>query len=170
MGNRPGMKVGDAEHTVQGDMLNVGDKAPDFTLIGTDMTGKTLADFAGKVKILSVVPSLETSVCSNQAKRFEMEAESLGDAVAVLTISADLPFTMKRWGDEMGVERQALLSTHRDMKFSDDYGTHVIDWRVNQRVVFVLDKDNVVQLAQYMPAMGDEVDFDAAVAKAKELV
>jgi thiol peroxidase len=170
MGNRPGMKVGGKEHTIRGDMLKVGDKAPDFELDATDFSSKTLKDYAGKVKILSVVPSLETSVCSAQAKRFEQEAEALGDDVVILTISADLPFTMKRWGEEMGVEEQELLSTHRDMQFSDTYGVHDVEWRINQRSVFVLDQNNVVQYAEYMSVMGDEVDFDAAVKKARELI
>ncbi|MBN1681048.1 MAG: thiol peroxidase [Anaerolineae bacterium] len=170
MSNRLGMKVGDAEHHIQGDMLAVGSKAPDFKLIATDMTARTLADYAGKVKILSVIPSLDTGPCTAQTRRFEEAGENLGDGVVILTISADLPFAQKRWGEEMGIENTETLSTHRDMKFSDDYGVHDTEWRINQRSVFVLDKNNVVRHAEYIPVIGDEVDFDAALAKARELI
>lgn len=111
MGKRPGMKVGDQEHTIRGEMLQVGDRAPNFTLIARDLSEKTLDDYAGKVKILSVVPSLDTSVCSEQAKRFEREAMALDGHVVILTISSDMPFTQKRWGEEMGIEKTDLLST-----------------------------------------------------------
>lgn len=170
MADRPGMKVGDAEHPIQGDMLKVGDPAPDFMLHATDWSTKSLADYQGKVKILSVVPSLDTSVCSAQGKRFEQEINSLGEGIVVLTISSDLPFAQRRWGEEMGIENSQLLSTHSDMKFSDDYGVHDTLWRINQRAVFVLDQNNVVQHAEYVYVIGDEVNFDVALAKARELL
>lgn len=167
---RPGMMVGPVEHTVQNDMLNVGDKAPDFTLATTGWQAKSLADFDGKVKILSVVPSVDTSVCSAQTHRFNNEAAQLGEDIVVLTISADLPPALKRYCANEGIERTETLSTYKDMKFADDYGVHDIDWRVCQRAVFVLDKDNVIRHAEYVPVIGDEVDFEAALNKARELV
>lgn len=171
MANRPGMMVGDNEHTVQNDMLEVGSKAPDFTLLATNLSPRTLADYDGKVKILSVVPSVDTSVCSAQTQRFNKEAAELGDAnIAVLTISADLPFALKRYCGNEGIKNTETLSTYKDMKFADDYGVHDLDWRVCQRAVFVLDKDNVIQFAEYVPVIGDEVNFEAALEKAKSLV
>ena len=171
MTNRPGMKVGDVEHPIQGDMLTVGSEAPDFVLVANDMQStKSLADYAGKVKILSVVPSLETSVCSAQTRRFNEAAAGLGDDVVILTISADLPFAQKRWCGAEGLDQAVTLSTHRDMKFSDDYGVHDTAWRMNQRAVFVLDRDDVIQHTEYMSVMGNEVDFEAALAKARELL
>lgn len=170
MANRPGMKVGDVEHPVQGAMLTVGSKAPDFVLVANDLAEKTLADYAGKVKILSVVPSLDTGVCATQTRRFNEEAAGLGDNVVILTVSADLPFAQKRWCGAEGIEQVETLSTHRDMKFSDDYGVHDTAWRLNQRSVFVLDKNDVVQHTEYMAVIGDEVNYDAALAKARELL
>ncbi len=167
---RPGMMVGENEHTVQNDMLEVGAVAPDFSLVGTDFSQKSLDNYAGKVKILSVIPSIDTGVCSAQTRRFNEEASALGDAVAVITVSADLPFALKRYCGNEGIENTETLSTYRDMKFADDYGVHDVDWRVCQRSVFVLDEDNVVQHVEYVPVIGNEVNFDAALNKAKELL
>ncbi|PJF20935.1 MAG: thiol peroxidase [Phototrophicales bacterium] len=164
------MKVGESEHTVQYDMLKVGDKAPDFKLVANDLSIKSLADFDGKVKIISVIPSIDTGVCSAQTRRFNQEAAQLGDDIVVLTVSADMPFALKRYCGNEGVENTITLTTYRDMKFADDYGVHDIDWRVCQRAVFVVDKNNVIQHVEYVPVIGNEVDFEAALSKAKELV
>jgi thiol peroxidase len=170
MADRPGMKVGDNEHHIQYDMLAVGAKAPDFTLVANNFATKTLSDYDGKVKVLSIIPSINTGVCAAQTRRFNEEAAALGDGVAVLTISADLPYALRTYCGNEGVENTETLSTYRDMKFADDYGVHDTDWRICQRAVFVLDKDNVVQHTEYMSVMGNEVNFDAAVAKAKSLL
>jgi len=167
---RPGMKVGDAEHTIQNDMLEVGTKAPDFKLIANDLSEKTLADYDGKVKVISVIPSIDTSVCSAQTHRFNEEAAKLGENIAVLTVSADMPFALKRYCGNEGIENTDTLTTYRDMKFADDYGVHDVDWRVCQRAVFVLDKDNTVQYAEYVPVIGNEVDFVTALSKAQNLI
>jgi thiol peroxidase len=164
------MMVGPNEHTVQGEMLEVGDEAPDFTLIDTGLQERTLADYGDKVKILSVIPSIDTSVCSEQTRRFNAEAAELGDEIAVLTISADLPFALKRYCGNEGIDNTDTLSTHRDMQFADDYGVHDVEWRVCQRALFVLDQDNVIQYAEYVPVIGDEVDFEAGLQAAKDLV
>ncbi len=167
---RPGMMVGPNEHTVQNDMLQVGSKAPDFVLRANDFSERTLGDYDGKVKILSVIPSINTGVCSAQTRRFNEEAASLGDNIIVLTISADMPFALRTFCSNEGIEKTETLSTYRDMKFADDYGVHDIEWRLCQRAVFVLDSDNTIQHTEYMAVMGNEVNFDAALAKAKELV
>ncbi|HRL13812.1 MAG TPA: thiol peroxidase [Aggregatilineales bacterium] len=163
------MKVGNVEHTIQGEMLNVGEQAPDFVVFATDFSQRSLKDYEGKVKVLSIIPSIDTGVCSAQTRRFNQEAASL-ENIAVLTISADMPFTLRRYCNNEGIENTDTLSTYRDMKFATDYGVHDVDWRMCQRAVFVLDKDNVVQYTEYVPVMGQEVNFDAALARAKELV
>ena len=170
MAGRPGMMVGGVEHPVRGEMLRVGSKAPDFALVANDWSIKALADYGNKIKILSIVPSLETSVCAAQTRRFNQEAASLGDEVVILTISADLPFTQKRWCGAEGIDRVETLSSHKDMKFSDDYGVHDTAWRINQRSVFVLDRDNIIRHAEYVPVMGNEVNFEAALATVRELL
>lgn len=165
---RKGMMVGDDEHNIQNEMLRVGAAAPDFSLIANDLSSKSLADYAGKVKVISVIPSIDTGVCSDQTRRFNEEAAALADAV-VLTVSADMPFALGRFCGSEGIENTETLSTHRDMAFADDYGVHDTDWRICQRAVFVLDRDNIVRHAEYVPIIGDEVDFEAALAKAKGL-
>lgn len=166
---RPGMMVGSTEHHVQNEMLEVGQAAPDFVLLANDQSKRSLADYAGKVKILSCIPSIDTSVCSAQTRRFNQEAASL-ENIAILTISADLPFALRRYCNNEGIQNTETLSTYRDMKFADDYGVHDTDWRVCQRAVFVVDKDNVIQHVEYVSVIGQEVDFAAALEKAKSLV
>ena len=165
---RSGMKVGNNEHTIQNDMLKVGAKAPDFTLIANDLSSRTLADYDGKVKVISCIPSIDTGVCAAQTRRFNEEAAKFTDTI-VLTVSADAPFALKRFCGNEGIDNTETLSTVRDMKFADDYGVHDVDWRVTQRAVFVIDKDNVVQHAEYVPVIGEEVNFIAALAKAQDL-
>ena len=165
---RKGLMVGDSEHHVQNEMLTVGAAAPDFSLIANDLSSKSLADYAGKVKVISVIPSIDTGVCADQTRRFNAEAAGLDNTV-VLTVSADMPFALGRFCGSEGIDNTETLSTQRDMQFADDYGVHDTDWRICQRAVFVLDRDNVVQHAEYVPIIGDEVDYDAALAKAKEL-
>lgn len=158
-----GVTLGGKPQTVRGAMLNVGDQAPDFELIANNFSVKSLADYEGKVKLLSMVPSLDTGLCGAQTRRFNEEASDLGDDVVVLTISADLPFAQKRWFGNAGVDHVETLSTHKDMKFSDDYGVHHLESRTNQRAIFVLDRDNTLRYAEYVPEIGQPVDFDKAL-------
>ncbi|NWF70718.1 MAG: thiol peroxidase [Chloroflexi bacterium] len=164
------MKVGDREHPVQNAMLEVGQPAPDWTLIANNNGTVKAADYAGKIKILSIVPSLDTRVCAAQTRRFNEEASKLNDQIVVLTISADLPFAQRRWCGAEGIERVVTLSCHRDMQFADDYGVHDTEWRICQRAVFVVDADNIVRHAEYVYNMGSEPDYIAALAAAQKLV
>ena len=165
---RKGMMVGDSEHKIQNAMLEVGAKAPDFTLIANDLSEKSLSDYAGKVKVISVIPSIDTGVCSAQTRRFNEAAAGLDDTV-VLTVSADMPFALGRFCGSEGIDGTETLSTHRDMKFADDYGVHDTDWRICQRAVFVLDRDNIVRHAEYVAVIGNEVDYASALVKARGL-
>ncbi len=165
---RKGMMVGDNEHPVQNEMLATGSPAPDFTLIATDLSSRSLADYAGKVKVISVIPSIDTGVCAAQTRRFNEEAAGLNDTV-VLTVSADMPFALGRFCGAEGIENTETLTTQRDMQFADDYGVHDTEWRICQRAVFVLDRDNLLRHAEYVPVIGDEVDYQAALAAARSL-
>ena len=169
MSARPGMAIGSREFPVVGDMLTVGVQAPDFKLTANNWSSKSLSDYTGKVKILSIVPSLDTSVCSAQTRRFNQEASSFGQDVVVLTVSADLPYAQSRWCGAEGIERVVTLSDHKDMNFSTAYGVHVADLRICQRAAFVVDQNNVVQYAEYVPMIGNEVNFAAVLSKAKAL-
>lgn len=167
---RAGMRIGEVEHPVRGDMLAVGAAAPDFSLTANNWAMKTLADYDGKVKIISVVPSLDTRVCSAQTHYFNKAASELSEDIVILTVSADLPYAQRRWCGAEGVERVVTLSDHKDMNFSDAYGVHVYDLRICQRACFVLDKNNVVQYAEYVSVIGNEISFDAVLAAARGLV
>ncbi len=165
---RKGMMVGDNEHPIQNEMLAVGSAAPDFSLVANDLSIRSLADYAGKVKVISVIPSIDTGVCAMQTRRFNEEASGLNKTV-VLTVSADMPFALGRFCGAEGIENTETLTTQRDMQFADDYGVHDTEWRICQRAVFVLDRDNVLRHAEYVPVIGDEVDYDAALAAARSL-
>ncbi len=169
MGNRDGMAIGTHEFAVVDDMLTVGDTAPDFRLTANNWSAKSLADYTGKVKILSIVPSLDTSVCSAQTHRFNREASALGENIVVLTVSADLPYAQSRWCGAEGVDRVVTLSDHKDMNFSTAYGVHVADLRICQRAAFVVDQNDIVQYAEYVHNIGDEINFDSVLARAKSL-
>lgn len=170
MSDRSGMMIGPTEHPVEGAMLKVGDHAPDFSLTANDWTMKTLGDYQGKVKILSIVPSLDTRVCSAQTRRFNEEAAAFGDDVVVLTVSADLPYAQRRWCGAEGIERVVTLSDHKDMSFSTAYGVNVTDLRICQRACFVVDQNDVVQYVDYVPVIGNEIDFIGALSKVQNLI
>ncbi len=167
---RPGMKVGETEHHVQYDMLKPGDKAPDFVLLANNRTKRTLADFAGKVLVISTIPSIDTSVCSAQTRRFNAEAANLSADIAIITVSADTTFALRRYCGAEGIDRHETLSCYMDMKFADDYGVHDTDWRSCQRAVFVVDREGIIRYAEYVPVIGQEVDFAGALAAANQLL
>jgi len=160
--------IGPLKHTVRGRMLQAGDDAPDFKLTANNWRTKTLSDYDGKVKIFSMVPSLDTSVCSAQTRRFNQEAANLSDDVVILTVSADLPYAQARWCGAEGIEAVETLSSHQDMSFADDYGVHDIDIRITQRAVVVVDKDNKVVYSEYITPIGNEVNFEAALDAARQ--
>lgn len=170
MSDRRDWQADGEEHSVQGPMLEVGSPAPDFTLIANDLSLRMLADYAGMVKIISVIPSIDTSVCSQQTTRFNQEATRLSDDVVILTVSADLPYALDRYCGAEGIENTETLSTYRDMKFADDYGVHDVEWRLCQRAVFVIDRDDVIRYVEYIVKWGDEVDYESALQSARALV
>ncbi len=155
--------------TLLGDALKVGDKAPAFTLKAIDMADKTLADFAGKVKILSVVPSLDTPVCDTETRRFNEEAGKLGGNVVVLTVSVDLPMAQKRWCGAAGVNNVVCLSDFKDHSFGKAYGVRIKEIGLLARQVMVIDKNDVIQYVQLVPEVAQEPDYAAALAAAKKL-
>ena len=158
--------------TVIGDKLKVGDKAPDFE-VATDLFSLetvSLADSAGKVRLISVVPSLDTSTCDLQTRRFNEEISQYGDNVIGYTISVDLPPAQKRWCGNAGVERIQTLSDYRSMSFGNAYGTHIKEVRVEQRAVFIVDADDTIRYVEYVPEISQHPDYEAALAALKEVV
>jgi thiol peroxidase len=156
--------------TLVGEELQVGQKAPDFELTGTDMAPKRLDDFAGKVKILEVVPSLDTSVCDQETRTFNEKAASLGDDIAILTISMDLPMAQNRWCGAAGVDRVTCLSDYKDHRFGYDYGLRIKELGLLARTVIVVDQNNVIRYMELVSEIAEEPDYAAALKAAQDLV
>lgn len=153
--------------TLVGPALAVGDSAPDFAVTANDLSEFTLSDSGGKVRIIGVVPSLDTPVCDQQTRRFNEEASGLGDGVAILTISADLPFAQARFCGAAGIDRVQTLSDHRDVSFGTAYGVLIKELRLLSRAIFVVDREGVIRHAEYVPEMTDHPAYDAALDAAK---
>ncbi|MDR1651907.1 MAG: thiol peroxidase [Synergistaceae bacterium] len=149
--------------TLSGRTPNVGDKAPDFRVLDTKLSVKSLADFAGKVKLISVTPSLDTPVCDLQIHWFESDASGLSQDVVILNISADLPFAIKRFCAAADIERVEVLSDHREVSFGEAYGVLIQELRLLARSLFVIDKDNVVRYVQIVSEQTNEPDYDDAI-------
>lgn len=157
---------------VMGDELKVGQKAPSFTLVGQDLSNVSLGDTSGRVRIISTVPSLDTPVCATETRRWQEEADKLGDKVEIITVSMDLPFAQKRWCGEAGVSHR-ILSSYNDESFGESWGVLIKApplRRVLQRAVFVLDKDDTVRYAEYCSEIAEQPKFEQALAEAGKLV
>ncbi|MBI4753904.1 MAG: thiol peroxidase [Betaproteobacteria bacterium] len=147
----------------------VGDAAPAFSLVGPDLLDRTLASFAGKRKVLNIVPSLDTPVCQASTRRFNETAGSLPNTV-VLVISADLPFASKRFCEAEGLNNVLTLSTMRGREFMNDYGVEIVDGPlagITGRAVVVLDEGDRVAYTELVPEIKQEPDYDAALAVLK---
>ncbi|HCZ7516101.1 TPA: thiol peroxidase [Staphylococcus aureus] len=152
---------------LKGQLINEGDFVPDFTVLDNDLNQVTLADYAGKKKLISVVPSIDTGVCDQQTRKFNSEASK--EEGIVLTISADLPFAQKRWCASAGLDNVITLSDHRDLSFGENYGVVMEELRLLARAVFVLDADNKVVYKEIVSEGTDFPDFDAALAAYKNI-
>lgn len=157
--------------TVLGRQLRVGERAPDFELDMLDpesgaVVRQTLADTAGRVRLLNVINSLDTPVCAIETRRFESARAELPDDIVVLTISMDLPYAQARWNAEAGVTHRAL-SAHRSEAFGRAYGTQIVEWRLLQRAVFVVGRDDRLVHVEYVADQAAEPDYDAALAAAR---
>ena len=158
------------EFTLIGDELKVGDKAPDFSVLSSDMSAVTLDSYKGKVKVICAVPSLDTPTCDTEIRRFNQEAAGLDDNIAVLTISVDLPFAQGRWCGDAGVENVTALSDHRDTSFGEAYGALIKELRLLTRAVFVVDADNIIRHVEYVMEISGEPDYDTALNAARAAV
>ncbi|MGN8087707.1 thiol peroxidase [Ralstonia sp. 22086] len=154
---------------VGGQFPTAGSKAPAFTLVGADLKDVSLADFAGKRKVLNIVPSLDTPVCATSTRKFNEAAAKLDNTV-VLSISADLPFAAGRFCTTEGIANVKPLSTFRDKGFKQAYGVDITSGPlagVTARAVVVLDANDNVLYSQLVPEIKDEPNYDAALAALK---
>ncbi|MEW8974203.1 MAG: thiol peroxidase [Tissierellaceae bacterium] len=161
--------MGGEPMTLVGKEIKVGDKAPDFTALKTDLTPYSLKDAEDKIKIISVVPSLDTGVCELQTIRFNEMASELGDIV-ILTISVDLPFAQSRFCGAKGIDKVITLSDHRDLDFGMKYGFVLEELRLLSRGIVILDRDNTVKHVEYVKEVTNHPDYDKALEEVKKLL
>ncbi|PLT27830.1 thiol peroxidase [Peribacillus deserti] len=152
--------------TLLGNEVKVGDKAPNFTVLANDLSEVTLEDTKGSVRLISVVPSLDTGVCDAQTRRFNEEASKLGN-VNILTVSVDLPFAQKRWCGANGIENVQTLSDHRDLSFGEAYGVAIQELRLLARAVFVINSSDEVTYVEYVSEATNHPDYEAAIEAVK---
>lgn len=157
--------------TLTGSEVKVGQKAPDAVLVANDLSTVKLSTWTrGKVGIITAVPSLDTSVCDVETRRFNVEAGNLGEAVVVLAVSMDLPFAQARWCGAAGVKNVRTLSDHRDAAFGKAYGVLIQDLRLLARAVFVVDKEGVVRYVELVKEVASEPNYAAALDAARKLL
>ncbi|MDK2817848.1 MAG: thiol peroxidase [Spirochaetota bacterium] len=154
--------------TVPGTQLQVGDKAPNFSVTKNDLSSISLSDLSG-VKLLSIAPSLDTGVCQIQTKKFNKEVTSL-NGVSLMTISLDLPFAQARWCGTEGLENSLTVSDYQNRDFGTKYALLIEELKLLTRAVLVLDKDNNVKYVEYLKEITDEPNYAAAVAAVKSLI
>ncbi|MDX8359287.1 MULTISPECIES: thiol peroxidase [Bacillaceae] len=152
--------------TLLGNEVKVGDKAPDYTVLANDLSPVTLANSKGSVRLISVVPSVDTGVCDAQTRRFNEEVASL-DNVQVLTVSVDLPFAQKRWCGASGIDNVVTLSDHRDLSFGEAYGVVIKELRLLARAVFVIDSNDNITYVEYVSEGTNHPNYEAAIEAVK---
>lgn len=155
--------------TLIGNEVKVGDQAPEFTVLANDLSPVSLKDSEGKIRLFSVVPSLDTGVCDAQTRRFNEEAANLGNDVVIYTVSVDLPFAQKRWCGAAGIDAVQTVSDHRDLSFGEAYGVYIKELRLLARAVFVVDATGKVTYVEYVSEATDHPNYEAAIAAVKAL-
>lgn len=155
--------------TLAGSEIKKGMKAPDFYGLNSKLEPVKLTDFEGKVRIISVFPSIDTPVCAAQTRRFNVEAANLGD-VQILTLSCDLPFALGRFCAAEGIDKEITLSDHKELDFGLKYGFAIDELRLLSRGVVVVDKEGTVKYVEYVKEITGEPDYDSAIKAAKELI
>lgn len=156
--------------TLLGPDVKEGDRAPDFQVVDNALQPVTLADSKGKIRLVTVVPSLDTPVCDTMTRTFNEKAAELPAEVAVYTISLDLPFAQKRWCGNAGIDKVQTLSDYQERSFGLNYGMLIKELKLLARAVFVIDSDDRIAYRQIIPEVTDEPDYQAALAAARKLL
>lgn len=156
--------------TMIGPELKVGDRAPEFQVVGQDLSQATLASSKGKTRLFSVVPSLDTPVCDAQTKRFNEEASKLPQDVVVYTVSMDLPFAQKRWCGAANATKVVTVSDHRDASFGQGFGVLIKELRLLSRAIFVVGPDDRIKYVEYVKEMTTHPNYDKALDALKAAV
>ncbi len=162
-------KIGDNFVTLLGDEVQVGQAAPEFTSVVSGWAQvNPIQESKGKVIVLSAVPSLDTDVCDRETRRFNEEAAKLGEDIVIYTISTDFPMAQKRWCGAAGVDKVKVVSDVVDADFGVKYGILIKERRYLRRSVFIVGRDGKLTYVNYLPALGDEPDYDEVIAEAKK--
>jgi thioredoxin-dependent peroxiredoxin len=155
--------------TLIGPEITVGSKAPEFKVLDKDLNEVKSSDFSGKVRIISVTPSLDTPVCDIQVNKFNHEAAQLGDNVAVINMSMDLPFALARFCAAAGIDKVKTLSDHREASFGTAYGVLIKELRLLARSIFIIDRNDIVRYVEIVPEMTEHPNYDKVISMAKNL-
>ncbi len=156
--------------TLLGNEIKVGDKAPDFTALKTDMSSVKLSDFAGKNVIIAAFPSIDTGICALQTTKFNQEITKFNkDDFQLLTVSVDLPFALGRFCGDNGIENALTISDHRDLDFGTKFGFTIAELRLLARGTVIVDKEGIVKFVEYTPEIGNEPNYDKALEILKSL-
>ena len=156
--------------TLVGPRLHPGDRVPEFTVLDRSFQPVGLQDTPAKVRIFSVVPSLDTPVCDLQGKRFNREAGAFGDAVAVYTVSADTPFAQSRWCGAADAQNMTVLSDLYDRSFGDGFGVHIEEMGLLARSVFVVDREGTLRHVEYVAEFTNLPDYERALEAVRDLL
>lgn len=156
--------------TLLGSEVKVGDTAPDFRVVDNGLQPVTLATAAGKIRLIAVVPSLDTPVCDTMTRQFNQDAANLPDSVVVYTISVDLPFAQKRWCGNAGIDKVQTLSDYQDRSFGLNYGLLLKNLKLLARAVYVIDQNDKVVYVELVPEVTAEPNYTAALEAVKNLL
>ena len=156
--------------TLLGQPVKAGDAAPDFRVVDNGLQPVTLASGAGKIRLITVVPSLDTPVCDSMTRRFNQEVFKFPATAEIYTISLDLPFAQKRWCGNAGIERVKTLSDYQDRTFVLNYGLLIKELKLAARAVLVIDAKDRISYLELVPEVTAEPDYAAALAAVKALL
>uniref|UniRef100_A0A486XQI1 Thiol peroxidase, Tpx-type n=1 Tax=Rheinheimera sp. BAL341 TaxID=1708203 RepID=A0A486XQI1_9GAMM len=164
------VKAGNQQVILLGQKLNLGQAAPDFKVVDANFKKVTLADFNGKTVMISVVPSIDTGICSLQTKRFNSEVANLTDEVVLLTISTDLPFAQKRYCQQEQIDQMPVLSDAVWRDFGSSYGLLIKDMGLLARSVLIINRNGRLAYQQLVDELAKEPDYDAALTALQQIV
>jgi thiol peroxidase len=162
---------GGNEVTLKGSQIKVGDEGIDYIAVNKDLSPYNFFENTGnQVKVISVAPSLDTSVCAFQAEEFNKKIEDLKDDVALVTITVDLPFAQKRFCSSHDTENGVVVSDYKDLDFGKKYGFVIDEFRLLARGVIIIDGDNTVKYVEFVPEVTDHINYEKAMKAVEDLV
>ncbi|MCX7831009.1 MAG: thiol peroxidase [Acidobacteria bacterium] len=156
--------------TLLGKEINVGEKAPNFSVVDETLKDFSLKDFAGKIKLISVTPSLDTPVCDLQARSFENRATNFSDDVVFLNISVDLPFAIARFCKSNNITKIKTFSDYKERNFGETYGVLIKELQLLARAVFIIDKNDIVRYVEIVPEVTNEPNYENAIKELKKIL